>query len=67
MTIIPKRKYRMLIEEVKKTRDEIRKLEEKTDEKMICLAKKVIREPERLSKELDDLDNIKEYVKKIME
>lgn len=63
---IRKRTINELKQEIADCKRKIQQVENDADEKMIQLAKRILRQPEELSKEIDENDKIDEFVKKFI-
>jgi hypothetical protein len=63
---LSKKKYKALICELDEIKAKQRKLEQKTEQRLLNMAKRILREPEKLSEELNQLDRIEKYVNDII-
>jgi hypothetical protein len=59
---ISKKKYNALVNKVDETKARQEKLEQLIDEKLLCMTKKILREPEKLAEELDEDNKLDEYI-----
>lgn len=59
---ISKEKYNALVNKIDKTKAEQEKLEQIIDEKLLCMTKRILREPEKLAEELNEDNKLDEYI-----
>lgn len=59
---ISKEKYNALVNKVDETKARQEKLEQIIDEKLLCMAKTILREPEKLAEELNEDNKLDEYI-----
>ena len=59
---ISKKKYNALVNKVDKTKARQEKLEQLIDEKLLCMTKRILREPEKLAEELEENNKLEEYI-----
>lgn len=59
---ISKEKYNALVNKVDETKARQEKLEQIIDEKLLCMAKKILREPEKLAEEINEDNKLDEYI-----
>lgn len=64
---ISKEKYNALVNKVDETKAEQKKLEQLIDEKLLCMTKRILREPEKLAEELNEDNKIDEYIEDILD
>lgn len=58
---VSKKEWKSLLERVKRCEEKEKRSRQKFREMLLDMAKKILREPEELSKELDDLDKVKKF------
>ena len=63
---IPKEKYNALVNKVDEIKARQEKLEQIIDEKLLCMAKKMLREPEKLAEDLEAKDRLEKYISDII-
>lgn len=66
MMWVSKRRWENLCARVSTLEKNVREQEQITDMKLQKMAKRILRQPEELSKEIEDDENIKEFVKKFI-
>lgn len=59
---ISKEKYNALVNKVDETKARQEKLEQLIDEKLLCMAKRILREPDKLAEELEENNKLEEYI-----
>lgn len=59
---ISKKKYNALVNKVDETKARQEKLEQLIDEKLLCMTKRILREPEKLAEELEENNKLEEYI-----
>lgn len=59
---ISKKKYNALVNKVDETKARQEKLEQLIDEKLLCMTKRILREPEKLAEELNEDNKLDEYI-----
>lgn len=59
---ISKEKYNALVKKVDDTKARQEKLEQIINEKLLCMAKRILREPEKLAEELNEDNKLDEYI-----
>ena len=64
---ITKREYINLIHKLDEIKAKQEEAEMNTERKIANMAKRILREPEKLSEELDEDDKVKKYIKDIIE
>ena len=63
---ISKEKYNALVNKVDETKAEQKKLEQLIDEKLLCMTKRILREPEKLAEELNEDNKLDKYITNII-
>lgn len=63
---ISKRKFDSLCERIAKCEEELKRQNEKNKESLLIITKRILREPEKLSEELDDLEKIDKMVEEFI-
>lgn len=63
---ISKKKYNALVNKVDETKARQEKLEQLIDEKLLCMTKRILREPEKLAEELNEDNKLNEYITSII-
>lgn len=63
---LSKKKYRALICELDGIKAKQRELELKTEQKILNMAKRILREPGKLSEELNQIDRLDKYIDDII-
>jgi hypothetical protein len=63
---LSKKKYRALISELDGIKAKQRELELKTEQKILNMAKRILREPGKLSEELNQIDRLDKYIDDII-
>lgn len=63
---LSKKKYKALICELDEIKAKQRKLEQKTEQRLLNMAKRILREPEKLSEELNQMDRLDKYINDII-
>lgn len=63
---ISKKKYNALVNKVDETKARQEKLEQLIDEKLLCMTKRILREPEKLAEELSEDNKLNEYITSII-
>lgn len=63
---ISKEKYNALVNKVDETKAEQKKLEQLIDEKVLCMTKRILREPEKLAEELNEDNKLDKYITNII-
>lgn len=63
---LSKKKYKALICELDEIKAKQRKLEQKTEQRLLNMAKRILREPEKLSEELNKMDRLDKYINDII-
>lgn len=63
---ITRKKYKALVNKIDEIKKCQKKLELLIDEKLLCMAKKILREPEKLTEELDEKDRMEKYISDII-
>ena len=64
---ISKEKYNALVNKIDETKARQEKLEQIIDEKLLCMTKRILREPEKLAEELNEDNKIDEYIEDILD
>lgn len=64
---ISKEKYNALVNKIDETKARQEKLEQIIDEKLLCMTKRILREPEKLAEELNEDNKIDEYIADILD
>lgn len=64
---ISKEKYNALVNKIDETKAWQEKLEQIIDEKLLCMTKRILREPEKLAEELNEDNKIDEYIADILD
>lgn len=64
---ISKEKYNALVNKIDETKARQEKLEQIIDEKLLCMTKRILREPEKLAEELNEDNKIDEYIEDIFD
>lgn len=64
---ISKEKYNALVNKINETKARQEKLEQIIDEKLLCMTKRILREPEKLAEELNEDNKIDEYIEDILD
>lgn len=64
---ISKEKYNALVNKIDETKASQEKLEQIIDEKLLCMTKRILREPEKLAEELNEDNKIDEYIEDILD
>lgn len=63
---LSKKKYRALICQLDEIKTKQRELEQKTEQRLLNMAKRILREPEKLSEELNQIDRLDKYIDDII-
>lgn len=63
---LSKKKYKALICELDEIKAKQRELEQKTEQRLLNMAKRILREPEKLSEELNQMDRLDKYINDII-
>ena len=63
---ISRKKWNSLIRRVEQCEHEIGRIREENKEDLIAIAKRILREPEKLSEELDDMNKIDQFVNRFI-
>ena len=59
---ISKEKYNALVNKIDETKARQEKLEQIIDEKLLCMTKRILREPDKLAEELEENNKLEEYI-----
>ena len=63
---ISKEKYNALVNKIDETKARQEKLEQLIDEKLLCMTKRILREPEKLAEELNEDNKLDKYITNII-
>lgn len=63
---LSKKEYKALICELDEIKVKQRELERKTEQRLFNMAKRILREPEKLSEELKQMDRLDKYINDII-
>ena len=63
---LSKKKYKALICELDEIKAKQRELERKTEQRLFNMAKRILREPGKLSEELNQIDRLDKYIDDII-
>lgn len=55
---VSKKKYESLLSEIQRCRNQVIEMSRHTDNKIYAMAKKILRQPEELSKEIQERDDL---------
>lgn len=63
---LSKKEYKALICELDEIKAKQRELERKTEQRLLNMAKRILREPEKLSEELKQMDRLDKYINDVI-